>query len=194
VYEAVNGLTPEQAQIALFWADSPGQTGTPPGHWLMIAVQVAEQHELSLAETAEALARVGIAVADAFISCWHTKYVYYLLRPVTYIHDVIGDPAWSPLVGTPAFPEYTSGHSVQSAAAARALTGMLGHLAFVDDTHADDLGLDPRAFDSFVQAADEAAISRLYGGIHFRPAIELGIAQGNCVASRIFERLRFRGH
>jgi hypothetical protein len=192
VYEGVNGLTPEQAQIALFWADSPGETGTPPGHWVMIAVQVAEQYELSLAETAEALARVGIAVADAFISCWHTKYVYYLLRPVTYIQDVI-DPSWVPFVATPAFPEYTSGHSVQSAAAAGALTAMLGPLSFVDDTHADDLGLAPRAFDSFEQAAREAAISRLYGGIHFRPAIETGLEQGTCVAGKIFRRLRFRG-
>jgi hypothetical protein len=138
---------------------------------------------------AEAYAKVGIAVADAFISCWSTKFRYNLLRPVTYIRGVI-DPAWGSLLVTPPFPEYTSGHSVQSAASAQVLTDLFGTVAFTDHTH-DDRGLAPRSFGSFKQAAEEAAISRLYGGIHFSTAIDLGLEQGLCVGRRVSD-LEFR--
>jgi hypothetical protein len=190
VYDVVNDLTPEQLAIATFWSDDPGTTGTPPGHSIMIAAQVVEQQNLPLDVAAETFARVGIAVADAFVACWWTKFQYNLLRPITYVHDVLGDRDWtSPLV-TPPFPEYASGHSVQSAATARVLTDMFGDLAFTDHTH-DVRGLPPRSFDSFLEAAEEAAISRLYGGIHFRSAIERGLDQGQCVGSSV-SALRFR--
>jgi hypothetical protein len=182
-YEAVNGLTPEQEAIARFWSDDPGQTPTPSGHWISILTQAVRAREIRLAKAAEAYAKVGIAVADAFISCWNTKYLYNLLRPVTCIRDVI-DPNWTPLLITPPFPEYTSGHSVQSGAAARVLTDVLGRVAFTDRTH-ERLGLPARSFTSFSEAAQEAAISRLYGGIHFRAAIERGIEQGTCVGKRV---------
>ncbi len=189
VYEVTSGLTPEQEAIARFWADNPGQTGTPPGHWISIVGQIASARDLSLATAAEAYARLGLAVADAFISCWHSKYVHNLLRPITYIHDEI-DAMWSPLLPTPPFPEYTSGHSVQSGAAASVLTDFLGSVPFTDDTHA---GLFPaRSFASFEEAAAEAAVSRLYGGIHYRAAIDRGLEQGECVGGTILERVRFR--
>ena len=189
VYETTNNLTDEQLDIALFWADNAGETATPPGHWISIVGQLARDRDLSLGVASEAYARVGLAVADAFISCWNTKFAFNLLRPITYIQQNI-DPNWAPPIVTPPFPEYTSGHSVQSGAAATVLTDQFGTVHFTDHTH-DARGLAPRTFDSFNQAAQEAAISRLYAGIHFRTAIERGIAQGNCIGGRILDRVHF---
>jgi hypothetical protein len=178
-YDQVSNLTPEQEAIARFWSDDPGLTSTPPGHSVSILTQVIRAGGLGLDLAAEAYAKVGIALADAFIACWRTKYWYNLLRPVTYIRRVI-DPTWSSLLVTPPFPEYTSGHSVQAAASAQVLTDLFGTFAFTDHTH-DDRGLAPRSFGSFYEAAEEAAISRLYGGIHFRAAIASGLEQGLCL-------------
>jgi hypothetical protein len=192
VYDTVNTLTPEQQTIAKYWADGPGSTGTPSGHWISIVSQIVTTDKLSLAAAAEAYARVGITVADSFISCWYTKYQYNLLRPVTYIR--LFDPQWSAFLPTPPFPEYTSGHSVQSSAAATVLTDLFGNKAFTDTTHVDHglvPALEPRAFSSFTAAADEAAISRLYGGIHYREAIELGLRQGSCIGQAVIERVKF---
>jgi hypothetical protein len=185
VYEAVNHLTPEQREIALFWSDDPVQTATPPGHSISIVSQVLRVHDRSLADAAVAYARVGIAVCDAFIACWRVKYTHNLMRPITYIRDVI-DPAWgNPLpLTTPPFPEYTSGHSVQSGAAAEVLTATFGDVAFTDHTH-DHRGLAPRSFDSFTAFAEEAAMSRLYGGIHYRSAVERGLEQGRCIGATV---------
>lgn len=126
VYTVVKQLTAEQLTIAQFWADDPGRTGTPPGHSISILNQILVQQGSSLETAAEAYARLGIALADSFIACWWTKYQHNLLRPITYIHTVLGDPTWSTPVNTPPFPEYTSGHSVQSAAAAQVLTDLFG--------------------------------------------------------------------
>jgi hypothetical protein len=189
VYETVLHLSPEQSEIALFWADDPGRTSTPPGHTISILTQILEQEKATLAFAAEAYARIGIAVSDSFIGCWKGKYEYNLIRPVTYIQQVI-DETWMPLVNTPPFPEYPSGHSVQTGAAAIVLIQLFGdEYAFTDYTH-DDLGLAPRSFSSFTEMAQETAISRLYGGIHFRAAIELGLEQGLCIGQRVNE-LRF---
>lgn len=188
VYETSTTLTEDQRAIALFWSDDPGLTSTPPGHSLSILTQILERDEHSLDEAAEGYARVGMAVADAFISCWNAKFHYNLLRPVTYIQAAI-DSTWQPMVTTPPFPEYTSGHSVQSAAAAHVMTAMFGEVAFTDRTH--EPRLPARSFSSFFDAADEAALSRLYGGIHYRSAIEFGFDQGICVGSAVNE-LRFR--
>jgi hypothetical protein len=182
-YLAAARPTPEQEAIARFWSDDPGETATPPGHWISILTQVVRALDLPLGSAAEAYAKVGIAVADAFISCWSTKYRYNLLRPVTYVRRLI-DPGWTPLLITPPFPEYTSGHSVQSGAAAQVLTDLFGPFAFTDRTH-ERRGLAPRSFGSFLEAAQEAAISRLYGGIHFRAACERGFDQGICVGKRV---------
>jgi len=179
VYETSLSLTPEQEQIARFWADDPMMTATPPGHSISIVTQVLEQNDATLDVAAEAYAKVSIAVADAFISCWAMKYQFNVLRPVTYIRAII-DPAWTPLINAPPFPEYPSGHSAQSGAAAQVLTDMFGTMGFTDHTH-DARGLPARSFDSFFAAADEAAISRLYAGIHYRSAIEDGLDMGRCV-------------
>ena len=184
VYETATAPTPEQLEIARFWSDDPGQTATPPGHSIAITTQVLRREEASLATAAEAYARVGAAVSDAFVACWHQKYVYNLLRPVSYLRRLF-DPNWLSALVTPPFPEYPSGHSVQSGAAFQVLTDLFGSsYAFVDHTH-DRRDLPPRSFSSFFEAAEEAAISRLYGGIHFRAAIDNGVEQGKCIGRAV---------
>ncbi len=189
VCSTVNGLTDEQEAIAQFWSDDPRNTGTPPGHWIPIVGPISRAHGHSLALAVEASARTGIAVAGAFISCWAAKFAHDLPRPITCIDNVI-DPAWTPLLATPPFPEHTSGRSTQSGAAATVLTDLFGDLPFVDDTHASR-GIPARSFTSFLHAADEAAISRLYGGIHYRAAIEDGVNQGACAGDAILDNVRF---
>lgn len=192
--DAGANLTVDEAAIANYWADGPTATGTPGGHWISIVRVVAEQESLKLDVTAEAYARVGIAIHDAFICCWKSKFDTYLLRPITYIQANI-DPAWDPLLSTPNFPTYTSGHSTQSGAASTVLTGLFGPLNFTDTTHTDlnpGLGLTDRSFDNFYQAAIEAKTSRLYGGIHWLFDNEDGFNQGQCIGSIINSRIAFR--
>lgn len=189
VYDVSMNLTAEQMTVANYWADNPGATGTPPGHSISIACQIMESRSENLSMAGECFAKLGIAVADAFISCWRAKYDYNLLRPITYIQRVI-DPAYLSPIGTPNFPEYTSGHSVQSGAFAAVMTDLFGNVPFTDHTHASR-GFAPRSFDDFYDAANEAAISRLYGGIHYRSAIDLGISQGMCVGEQV-NALHFR--
>jgi membrane-associated phospholipid phosphatase len=193
VYTTSVHLTEEQRTIARYWADSSGTTGTPSGHWVAIVGQIARHDGLSLMAAAEAYVRVGLAVADAFISCWHTKYTYNLLRPETYITRLI-DPTWLPLIITPGFPAYTSGHATQSGAAATVLTDLFGMTPFTDTLHQDhDLEprLEPRRFGSFDEAAAEAAISRLYAGIHYPFDSDNGLAQGRCIGRVIVDRVTF---
>ena len=184
VYDTVNNRSAEQEAIARFWSDDPGATVTPPGHSCAIAAQVVDKENASLMRAGEAFAKLGIAVNDAFIACWNAKYVYNLLRPVTYLQANV-DAGWLPILTTPPFPEYPSGHSVQSGAAFRVLADLFGDdYRFVDRTH-DDRGLPRRRFTSFTAAADEAGISRLYGGIHYRAAIELGLVQGRTIGAAV---------
>lgn len=191
VYETVKNLTPEQRAIARFWSDDPMLSPTPPGHWIVIGLKVLDERKASAAEHADLLARLGITLADAFIGCWHSKFEYDLLRPVTYIKRVI-DPKWEPILITPPFPEYPSGHSTQSGAAATVLTAFFGeNFAFLDNTHEKDK-LPNRSFGSFWEAAEEAGVSRLYGGIHFRAAIDRGLDQGRCIGEKTVA-LRTRG-
>ena len=182
VVDIAAALTEEQKLIARFWADKPMLSPTPPGHWIAILLDIAERDGLSAARLVEALAKLGAAQHDAFIACWEAKYAYNLLRPVTYIRRHI-DPDWTPLLETPPFPEFPSGHSTQSGASATVLTALFGDdFAFDDHTHVDE-GLPVRRFPSFWAAAEEAAMSRLYGGIHYRFGNEAGTEQGRCVGA-----------
>ena len=184
VHDTRNSLSAEQRDIARFWADDAMLSVTPPGHWISIALQILDRDKAGLGRRADVLARLGIGLSDAFVGCWNAKYQYDLLRPVTYIRRLI-DPKWEPLLTTPPFPEYPSGHSTQSAAAATVLTQLFGEdFAFRDATPVRD-GMKPRDFASFWAAAEEAGISRLYGGIHFRAAIERGLEQGRCVGAHV---------
>ena len=191
VYTTLQSLTPDQEATALYWSDDPGKTCTPPGHSVSIMTQCIEVQDGNLADAALCYAQVGMAVADAFIACWESKYRYNLMRPITYINEVI-DPAYDyhdMPVNTPPFPEYTSGHSVQSGAAAAVLTHIFGPtFSFTDHTH-DALGMAPRTYASFDAAAQEAAISRLYGGIHYRAAIDNGVAQGKKIGEQVISKI-----
>ena len=190
VWRIANAATQEQRQFALYWADDPQKTPTPAGHWAFIAGDVLKARKANLVQAAETYARLNIAMSDAFVAGWHTKYSVNLLRPVTYVQLAI-DSNWVPqLMSTPPFPEYPSGHSVQSSAAAAVLSATFGaDQPFTDNTH-NDRGWGPRTFRSFKAAADEAALSRLYAGIHFRAGVESGQVQGNCVAQRV-QALKF---
>jgi hypothetical protein len=182
VADTVRGLTDEQKLIARYWSDDPMLTPTPAGHWISIVLQIADRDSLPVETISSTLAKLGVAQADSFISCWSTKFKYNLLRPVTYIQRHI-DKTWEPLLITPPFPEYTSGHSCQSGAASAVLTAIFGeNFAFEDATHEDE-GLPVRSFPSFTAAAEEAAASRLYGGIHYRFANENGLTQGRAVGA-----------
>ena len=201
VYEVVNKKNSEQIAIASFWDCNPfivTQIGhvefgtkkiSPGGHWMGITGIVALQHNLSLAKTLEIHSLVGMAMADAFIACWDEKYRSQRIRPETAIQKLI-NPRWSPLLQTPPFPEYVSGHSVVSSTAALVLTQYFGdNQAFVDDTEVP-FGIPIRKFQSFQQAAREASLSRLYGGIHFRDAIEQGIWLGEQVGKKVITKLQ----
>jgi len=200
VYEAVKNITPEHENIARFWDCNPyvmNQTGhvmfaikkiTPGGHWMGITNIACQQAEADLMQTVEALTLVAITLFDAFISCWDEKYRSQLIRPETVINEHI-DADWMPILQTPPFPEYTSGHSVISTAAAITLTHLFGdYFAFIDDVEVK-YGLPKRSFSSFKQASAEAAISRLYGGIHYMPAITFGVEQGEKVGEFIVSSL-----
>lgn len=183
VYTTGKALTTEQKNIALFWADGSG-TCTPPGHSMSILCQCFQLENSKLDFAVEAYAKMGIGQADAFISCWATKYKYNLLRPITYIKKYI-DSTFTTEIATPPFPEYTSGHSTQSGAMSVIMTQVMGsNFTFTDHTH-DAESLSSRTYPSFEAAAQETALSRLYGGIHFRAANERGLTVGKAVGQKV---------
>jgi len=186
VHDAVNNATDDQVEVAFFWTDDPNETYTPSGHFLSIYLQTVKSKNSKLDFIAYGWAKLGMAVNDAFISCWQSKFSYNYIRPITYIQKYVNS-RWLPLIITPPFPEYTSGHSVQAGAAAEVLTNLFGdNHAFTDHTHDNlDLGLLPRNYDSFYDCAEEAAISRLQGGIHFMPAISVGVDQGKEIGKNV---------
>jgi PAP2 superfamily len=193
VYTTVKNASPEQIAIAKYWSDDPGVPGTPPGHLLSVATQVLQKENWNLAKSAEVYAKVGMALADGFVSCWRCKYQHNYLRPITYIRSKF-EADWTSILETPAFPEFTSGHSVASGATARVLSDLFGYTyTFSDHTHEQrtDINGKPRSFASFNDMAAEAAISRLYGGIHYREAIEKGVIQGIQVGFEV-GKLKFR--
>jgi hypothetical protein len=201
VYETGRHLTAEQRAIAAFWDCNPyvmhvqghamfaTKKISPGGHWMGITAIAARQADAGILESAEAYARTAMAIADGFISAWDEKFRSNVLRPETVINAYL-DEGWEPLLQTPPFPEYPSAHSVISAAAATVLTEEFGEgFAFVDSVEVD-YGLTPRHFASFDQAAREAAISRIYGGIHYRASVEVGVGQGRHVGERLLQRVR----
>ena len=182
VYDIGNSLTDDQKLSARFWSDDPMLSSTPPGHWIAIAIYLIERDAMPTDRAAGLMAVLGVAMADAFIGCWQTKYEYNLIRPVSFIKRHI-DPKWETLLITPPFPEYPSGHATVSGAAAVVLTHLLGEdFAFDDPTHEPD-DLPVRSFANFWEAAEDAAMSRVYGGIHYRFSSEGGLAQGRCIAA-----------
>lgn len=193
VYDTVNKNSKETKEMALFWDCNPfelQQIGhiefglkkiSPGGHWMGITGIACIKSDLNMMQSTLVHTLVSVICHDAFIACWHEKYLSDRIRPETIINEIL-DPNWRPVLQTPPFPEYVSGHSVVSTAAANILTIIFGdNFEFIDDTEVE-FGLPVRSFPSFNYAANEASISRLYGGIHFRDAIEQGIKLGELVS------------
>jgi hypothetical protein len=203
VYDTKLALTQEQREITAFWDCNPyvmhvqghamfaTKKITPGGHWMGIVTIAARESGADVMKSAEAYARTSIVLADGFISSWDEKFRSNVVRPETIINALI-DEQWEPMLQTPPFPEYTSGHSVISTAAAVVLTDEFGKGFRFRDTSEAAYGLPVRTFGSFEQAAAEAAISRLYGGIHYRHSIEQGVTQGRKVGTLVLERVRTR--
>ncbi len=203
VYVVGSKLTEEETAIASFWDCNPFVSHhrghamfatkkiTPGGHWMSITGIACKIKKTTIDEAIEAHALASISLFDAFISCWEAKYRTALVRPETLINQFI-DEEWQPLLQTPPFPEYTSGHSVASRSAAVALTEIFGDDFSFLDTSELEFGLPAREYKSFYQASEEAAISRLYGGIHYMMAIENGVTQGGNVGDYIAENLETR--
>ncbi|MBV8230348.1 MAG: phosphatase PAP2 family protein [Planctomycetaceae bacterium] len=177
--------TPDQTQIALFWSDGAG-TDTPPGHWNAIAEQVAMQEKDSVARDARLFAQLDIALADAGIAAWDAKYAYNFWRPITVIQQT--DPTWKPLITTPNFPSYVSGHSTFSGAAEVVLSSFFGPNVTFSAT-SDGLPGVTRTFTSFAQAADEAGMSRIYGGIHYSFDNTTGLAMGRALGQYVVDNV-----
>lgn len=195
-----NGDESEEVEIARFWDCNPFVSVTrghfmfatkkisPGAHWILIVKIATRKTNSNFEETVNAYTKTSIAIADAFISCWDEKYRSNLIRPETVINQNI-DPDWLPILQTPPFPEYSSGHSVVSGAASVILTEIFGDNFYFEDDTELQFGLPMRSFKSFYEASSEAAISRMYGGIHYRAAIENGLEQGKRVGHFIAEKL-----
>lgn len=162
---------------------------TPGGHWIGITAIATRQSKSNFLDTVNAYVNVSIALFDSFISCWDEKWDTLVVRPETLINKHY-DEEWLPVLQTPPFPEYTSGHSVISRAAALTLTDLFGDNFTFTDTTELEYGLPQRSYNSFIHAAEEAAISRLYGGIHYMMAIEEGVNQGQNVGKYIVDKIQ----
>jgi membrane-associated phospholipid phosphatase len=177
--------TRDQTEVAFFWADGDG-TVTPPGHWNRIAQAVAADRRLTLPEAARLFAALNAALADAAVVCWECKYHFDVWRPVTAARET--DPTWAPLLPTPPFPAYTSGHSSFSGAAAAALATFFGTDEVAFATTSDGLPGVTRAFRRFSAAAEEAGMSRVYGGIHWQFDNTAGLQCGRAVGAEAARR------
>ncbi len=202
-YTIGKNLTQEQRDIAFFWDCNPFVMNvkghvmfatkkiSPGGHWMNITHVACKKTNADFVQSTEAYALVSVALMDGFISCWDEKFKSKLIRPESYINEHI-DEDWIPTLQTPPFPEYTSGHSVISAASAVTLTKLFGeNFSFLDSTEIE-FGMTARSFKSFKEASEEAAISRLYGGIHYRPAIVNGTTEGTAIGNYIIEKIKTR--
>lgn len=200
VKRVAENLTDEQKHIADFFDDNPFKlnvTGhvmygtkkfSPPGHWMNIVGIAARESGADFGKTVQAYTETSIALFDGFIACWKSKYATNTIRPETVINKYL-DPAWQPYLQTPPFPSYVSGHSVISNASAEVMTYHFGsNLAFTDTSQLE-FGIPNRSFRSFKEAALEASISRLYGGIHFRSDLERGNEVGEQIGRYIVDRL-----
>lgn len=201
VYEAIVKPNGGDSATAWYWDDNPNtsvtdghityflQKNSPAGHWMHIAYSVAAKEKYDAIKTAALLSKTAIALYDGFISCWDAKYMYNYIRPETFINQYINKD-WLPLIQTPPFPEYPSGHSVVSSSAATILTQMVGDNYVFTDSAEVPFGRPTRHFNSFYEAADQAAISRLYGGIHFITAIAIGKDEGRKVGNFVMQKLK----
>lgn len=198
-----DSLTEEQKHIADFWDDNPFKMNvvghasyatkkfSPPGHWMNIVGIAAKEAKADFNTTVAAYTHTAISLFDSFISCWDTKYKTNTARPETVINKFITD-TWRPYIQTPPFPSYTSGHATISAAAAEVLTAWFGDNLSFTDTSLLEFGIKSRTIESFRKASKEAAISRLYGGIHFMHDNEVGNTMGTKIGLFLVDKLKFK--
>jgi hypothetical protein len=204
VYTITTTFSDEQKTIAKYWDDNPfviehsghlmfgNKKITPVGHWVGITTIACKKANADYVKTALAYALTSTAMFDVIISCWDSKYKYNVIRPVTFINEFI-DRNWQPFLQTPPFPEHSSGHSGISASAATVLTKMFGdNFKFEDTSDLKYIGMK-RTFQSFMQAANEASISRVYGGIHYRTGVDAGAIQGREVGENIIRKFLVKG-
>ena len=203
VKNTVDSLNDEQKHIADFWDDNPFKMNvsghvmfatkkfSPPGHWMNIVGIGASKAGADFSTTVAAYTETSIALYDAFISCWEEKYRSNFVRPETIINKYISSE-WQPYIQTPPFPSHTSGHATISAAAAESMTAWFGDNLQFTDTSLLEFGIKNREIQSFRKAAEEAAISRLYGGIHYRFDNEHGTAAGRRLGEFIVSRLKMK--
>lgn len=186
LYDISGTLTQEQKDIANFWDDIPnGKYISAFGHWFHILNDVLQKEKTPLMKGAEAFMRLGITMNEAGISCWKAKYTFNVMRPVTYMRKHMGFTGWNSFIGTPAHPEYSAAHATLSASAAFALETVFGkNYAFTDNTYTE-IGMPARNYTSFEAAGTEAGVSRIYGGIHYRPSVEAGNAQGKKTGANV---------
>lgn len=193
VLNQVNNNTPEEEEIARFWADDPFQTCTPAGHTFNILSQLLEEDGATLAKTAVGYAKLGIAENDAFISCWKSKYVFDLIRPFSYIRQNI-DPNFNTVIGTPPFPAYSSGHSCEIGAGEMVFTEMFtngdGNYNLSDRTGLQ-YGFGIRQFTNFADMSMECANSRFYGGIHYQMDNIEGLKTGRDIGTNVIEQIEW---
>ncbi|KAF0242098.1 MAG: vanadium-dependent haloperoxidase [Sediminibacterium sp.] len=203
IKNAIDSLTPDQKHMAEFWDDNPFKmnvTGhvmygskkfSPPGHWMSVVGIAAQKANADYATTVYATTKTAIALFDAFIECWYVKYKYNTVRPETVINKYI-DINWRPYLQTPAFPEYTCGHSTISSSAAEALTSVFGeNFAYTDSTELE-FGIKSRSFKSFKHAADENNWARFYGGLHFHNSCVVSTNIGQKVGQLVVDRLKMK--
>lgn len=203
IKNAIDSLTPEQKHMAEFWDDNPFKmnvTGhvmfgskkfSPSGHWMSIAGIAAQKANADFATHVYAVAKTSIALFDAFIQSWYVKYKYNTVRPETVINEYI-DANWRPYLQTPAFPEYTCGHSTISSAAAEALTSVFGdNFSYTDSTELE-FGIPNRSFSSFRAAAEENNWARFYGGIHYHNSCIISTDYGQRVGQMVVDRLKMK--
>lgn len=203
VYDIDNNLSSEQQTIARYWDDNPfviehsghlmfgNKKITPGGHWMGITAIACHKTNAGTVKTAQAYTLTAISLLDAFISCWDAKYVYEYVRPITLINEWF-EKGWDAFLQTPPFPEYTSGHSTISGAASETLTVLFGdNFSFHDNSDSAYIGMT-RDFSSFRQAASEASVSRLYGGIHYRPSLDTGLVCGRIISNHLMQKLSMK--
>ncbi len=185
VYDVSQSLTTEQKNIALYWVDNGNGIGlTTAGHEMSIVTQAIAKLKTNLVKAAEAYAKAGIAERDGAIVCFRSKYKYNLIRPVSYIQKLI-DPAWLPFIVTPPHPEYPAAHAEVTGAVMQAVSHVLGYHVSITDHSYDFRGWAPRSFNSLFAAAQEAGISRVYGGIHYLPSVNEGLLSGKDVGDKV---------
>jgi hypothetical protein len=190
VYDKSQNLTAEQTAMALYHRDAPGYPGG--GHFVAVLSQVLNQAQPSLDLAALSYVKTGIAFNDAVVICFTKKYIYNLVRPITYIRNVLGYSGWSALFNTPGHPEFPSAHAVNGAAVAVMLTNVFGsNFNFSLHTY-DYLGLPARNYNSFYEMGKEMADSRVFAGIHYQASCDKGRWLGEKVSQNILQRINFK--